>query len=90
MTASSKSASACTTGGAADRAIGERVPLEVLRVENQIGRKVGIFVAPRIEQPGLQYNPLKETLVGKAPSVPVNQKGMQAAQLVESRTLSQK
>ena len=47
-------------------------------------------MAPRIEQPGLQYNPLKETLVGKAPSVPVNQKGMQAAQLVESRTLSQK
>jgi hypothetical protein len=37
--------------GAADRTIGERIPLEVLRVENQIGRKVGVFVAPRIEQP---------------------------------------
>src|SRR5580700_2575448 len=70
--------------GAADRPISERIFLEVLRVENQIGWKVGVFVAPRIEQTQLRYDTLKERLVGKAPPVSVHHKGMRAAQLDDS------
>src|SRR5205823_10955395 len=35
--------------GTADRAVGERISLEVLRVENQISREIGILMARRIE-----------------------------------------
>ena len=64
---------------AADRAVGKRKSLKVLRVKNQIGREIGIFVTRRIEQAQLRYNSLKERLVGKAFSVPVHQECMRAA-----------
>src|SRR5215469_16812549 len=67
--------------GATDRTISERIFLEVLRVENQIGGKVGVFVARRIEQTELRHDTLKERLVGKTPPVSVHHKGMRAAQL---------
>src|SRR6516164_567982 len=64
---------------AADRAVGERKSLKVLRVKNQIGWEIGIFMTRRIEQAQLRYDSLKERLVGKAFSVPVHQECMRAA-----------
>src|SRR5215471_17301223 len=55
--------------GATDRTISERIFLEVLRVEDQIGGKVGVFVARRIEQTQLRHDTLKKRLVGKTPPV---------------------
>src|SRR5215471_13244172 len=63
----------------ADRAVGERKSLKVLRVKNQIGGEIGIFMTRRIEQAQLRYNSLKKRLVGKAFSVPVHQECMRAA-----------
>src|SRR5215469_4231950 len=69
----------CPRHDTADRAVGERKSLEVLRVKNQIGGEIAIFMTRRIEQAQLRYNSLKERFVGKAPSVPVHQECMRAA-----------
>src|SRR6516225_7166538 len=69
----------CPRHDAADRAVGKRKSLKVLRVKNQIGREIGIFMTCRIEHAQVRYNSLKERLVGKAFSVPVHQECMRAA-----------
>ena len=58
---------------AADRPVGERIFLQILRIENQIGGQVGIFMPPRIEQTKLRHDPLKEGFIGKAPAMLVHQ-----------------
>src|SRR6516164_6221171 len=69
----------CPRHDGADRAVGKRKSLKVLRVKYQIGREIGIFITCRIEQAQLRYNSLKERLVGKPFSMPVHQKCMRAA-----------
>jgi hypothetical protein len=59
-----------------DVTVGERISLEVLRIKNQIGREIGIFMTPRIELAQLRYNSLKEPLVGKALSCRILRKAL--------------
>src|ERR1700720_612738 len=64
-----------------DRPVCERILLQILRVENEIGGQIGIFMPPRVEQTKLRHDPLEECLVGKAPAISVHQQRMWTAQL---------
>ena len=48
-----------------DRPVCEGVFLEILRIEDQVGGQVGIFMQPRVEQTKLRHDPLEECFVGK-------------------------
>ena len=65
---------------AAGRLVGEGIFLQILRVENEIGGQIRIFMPQRVEQPKLRHDPLEECFIGKAHAISVHHHRVGAAQ----------